>query len=199
MSVDAAVTRVAEVLREQWGAAPARGSPGYAFCASLSSFDSHFSDVSPSEEQLARVIKCAETDHDAYLALKYLLALGYGNSSPELNLWGCKLAAGTVKEPPRKKGPAKIDNIWRDHLVVGQIKILIQAGFFAMRNEATKKEESACDIVAMASHQIDDGRGMTYDTVKKIWERRARLAGPRLLAKSFETELKELLEGRGKS
>lgn len=201
MDFDAAVAKVAEVLRAQWRAAPAPNDPGYAVFAGSLAMGSYFSELPPPEEQVINAIQRSGEDHDAFLVLKCLLALGHGDSLPVLRLWGRKLAAGLVSEPPRRKGAAWTGNVWRDHLLVGQIQNLIDsgAGFDGTRNDATHAEKSACDIVAKATHLLGDGRGMTYSAVKKVWDRRKRLAGPRLMAKILEAPLMGIVEDRGKN
>lgn len=193
MAVDSAVAKVAEVLRDQWRSSPAPDDLGYEFYTGLLSVDFYFTDFPPREEELDMAIQQAENDYYAFLTLRFLISLGVPDSLPSLRLWGRKVAAGTVRQPQRPKGPTKFANIWRDHLLLGQINNLKAAGFLPTRNAATGAEESACDIVSKATHQIGEGRGMTYTAVEGIWRRQERLIRlitlPRCLAEFLASTL----------
>jgi hypothetical protein len=185
MDLDAAIKKTTEILQEQWRQPPNSADLGYKFYLGLVLVDKYFSSLPPTEAELENTILLAQDDHGAFQALRFLIASGLAPESRALAQWNIQVMAGTFREPRSARGPSPITNLWRDHLLCGQIKALKAAGFSAYRNAATDDESSACDIVAKATHLSCDGRGMTYDAVEAIWKRHAQLHRPELVAKAM--------------
>ena len=73
------------------------------------------------------------------------------------------------RAPAGKRGRRPWENTLRDKAIVATIKRLEAEGLTATRNEASTKQESACDAVAKAIN-------LTYQGVLKIWKKRPRPA-----------------------
>jgi hypothetical protein len=197
VSAASAVVKVTSVLRQQWDSPPDTSDRAFRFFEGLTFFDLYFSSPSPSEAEIDCAISRAEKEHSAFAALRALAAMRTAAKSASLATWQQNWALGLVTEPPKPTGRSKTANLWRDYLIVGQLKELAKLGFSVQRSSASTVEESACDIVSAATQALGDGRAMTYQSVEGIWKRRGHLPTFDAVGQLFESLFETILANRG--
>jgi hypothetical protein len=99
--------------------------------------------------------------------------IGYGEPiPPEVRPYAQELVLGTRRAPPKKRGQKAANHI-RNAAIIQVVAALVEAGFKATRNEATRRE-SACSIVRDALEKANIHMG--EDAVEKIWGKRQNSA-----------------------
>jgi hypothetical protein len=124
------------------------------------------------EGEEADLIEQAKTDALSYEALcagiELSLERGWEISST-LQTWLFAHLRGDQKSLAPKSGQPR--NPGRIQIIAIAVYVLVRRGMDATRNEATEKEESACDAVAAATRKLNMVP-LKYGSVRKIWFKR---------------------------
>ncbi len=90
----------------------------------------------------------------------------------EVKLFASKILDGTIARP-KSRGPHQLQYFGRDQKVEDMINLAVKNGLKRYRNEATKEQKSAFDLVAEICAPTEMGV-RNYETVKKIWQNRTK-------------------------
>ena len=140
-------------------------------------------------QTISTLIEEANKDYSSFMALKFILQVTPTHFQPDnLRNWSHSLYLGIAVPPKKPTGKFQYANLYRDLLVVRQVKNLIETGFSPTRNKASVERCSACDVVAEALSA--SGQAISYDAVETIWNNRNKFPQVPLL----EGYLKKILE-----
>ena len=126
------------------------------------------------DNQLSKLIEASRSSPLVYRALELSLRRLRDTQKPipsELLDWALDVAAGTRRYPKLGPEPNPYKNQVRDAMIIETVRILVECGLTATRNEASPPE-SACDAVSQVLSK--HGVGLGYEGVAKVWRERDR-------------------------
>lgn len=91
---------------------------------------------------------------------------------PGMAAWAADVLQGLEVRPKRPRpGPDPLKTLFRDRAIVRAVRLLESAGYRPLVRQECSEAVSACDAVAQATHQVDGISGMTFESVRKAWQR----------------------------
>ena len=123
------------------------------------------------ENRLSALVEESGSNPLSYQALQNIVgALRRDDAQipDELQAWIMDVAEGKRKFPSAGRGRSPYRNQIRDELIVRAVRIVVDGGLKATRNEASV-HESACDAVSQALKE--HGIELSYDGVAKVWSK----------------------------
>ena len=121
------------------------------------------------KDRLSGLIEESDSSPLAYRALQAVVSGLRQTDEPfpeELHEWSLDVAEGKRTLPNMGPGRSPYTNQIRDELIVRTIRVLVDCGLTATRNESSAPV-SACDAISLAlkAHNIE----LIYDSVAKVW------------------------------
>lgn len=127
-----------------------------------------------------KLIEDSRLNADAFDALRFAIACKIERNEPladNAKAWAASYLRGEIEMPIRKSG-AKTSSGKHRAIVDCIAEIAGYGGLNAMRNDAAKAKESACDAVAAALRDLEM-EPETFEGVRDLWKQRRKIAPDR--------------------